>query len=94
MILQHTKVIPLLYVVYLPGNRDPSWEQCSHAPNTFQALPRSVSRPPCNLTMHPVSVTKGSRRVLKGTSISQDCTKGLGRVPKVVINNVSGLFHS
>jgi hypothetical protein len=26
-------------VVYLPGKRDPSWEQCSRAPYTFQALP-------------------------------------------------------
>ena len=44
MILQHTKVIPLLDVVYLPGKRDPSWEQCSRAPYTFQALVSHIKR--------------------------------------------------
>jgi hypothetical protein len=37
-ILQETIVISLLYVAYLPGKRDPSWEHFSRAPYTFQAL--------------------------------------------------------
>ena len=45
MILQHTKVIPLLDEVYLPGKRDPFWEQCSHASYTFQALDSPLASP-------------------------------------------------
>ena len=37
-IVQQPKVIPLLDVVYLPGKRDPSWEQCSRAPYIFLTL--------------------------------------------------------
>ena len=33
-----TTVISIKKVVFLPGKINPSWEQCSRAPYTFQAL--------------------------------------------------------